>query len=95
MFDLAEDDITDSNYNQVVRHLNETYPEVIQELDLKTCNLNTFLSEVRLQQVCVRVFMHQHSSFEFSGKLTTVYFQIALLQQHACLFGPRELKELV
>lgn len=47
VFDLAEGSITDSNYNQVLQHMNETYPEVIQELDLKTCNLNTFLGEVR------------------------------------------------
>lgn len=45
-FELAESDITDSNYDQVVQHLNETYPDVIQGLDLKTCNLDTFLSEV-------------------------------------------------
>lgn len=54
VFGLAEGDITDSNYNQVVQHLNETYPDVIQELDLKTCNLNTFLSEVGFQRVCAR-----------------------------------------
>ncbi|KAI3360939.1 hypothetical protein L3Q82_013151 [Scortum barcoo] len=45
IFELPEGNITDSNYNQVVQHLNETYPEVFQVLDLKTCNLNTFLSE--------------------------------------------------
>lgn len=46
MFELADGDITDSNYNQVFQHLNETYPDLIQKLDLKTCNLNAFLSEV-------------------------------------------------
>lgn len=45
-FDFAEGGITGHNYTQVVQHLNETYPGVIQELDLKTCDLNTFLSEV-------------------------------------------------
>uniref|UniRef100_A0A671UEK5 Transporter n=1 Tax=Sparus aurata TaxID=8175 RepID=A0A671UEK5_SPAAU len=44
-FELAESDITDSSYDQVVQRLNETYPDVIQGLDLKTCNLDTFLSE--------------------------------------------------
>ncbi|KAG7242140.1 hypothetical protein INR49_024186 [Caranx melampygus] len=45
VFDLAESDITESNYNQVVQRFNETHPEVIQGLALKTCNLDTFLSE--------------------------------------------------
>ncbi|XP_071372144.1 solute carrier family 6 member 19b [Centroberyx affinis] len=44
-FDLPEGNITDSNYDHVVQRFNETYPEVIQELDLQTCDLNTFLSE--------------------------------------------------
>lgn len=50
MFELPEGDITDSNYDQVVQRLNETHPDIIQELDLKTCDLNTFLSEVRLSR---------------------------------------------
>lgn len=56
VFDLAEGDITDSNYNQVLQHLNETYPEVIQEIDLKTCDLNTFLSEVRFHLLCRTIY---------------------------------------
>lgn len=46
MFELADGDITGSNYNQAFQHLNETHPDLIQKLDLKTCNLNAFLSEV-------------------------------------------------
>ncbi|KAJ4931568.1 hypothetical protein JOQ06_025863 [Pogonophryne albipinna] len=45
MFELPEGYITDSNYDQVVQRLNETSPEIIQQLDLSTCNLRTFLSE--------------------------------------------------
>ncbi|KAK6327039.1 hypothetical protein J4Q44_G00026840, partial [Coregonus suidteri] len=37
--------VTESNYDQVLQRLNGTYPEVIQGLNLKTCDLNTFLSE--------------------------------------------------
>ncbi|XP_028326627.1 solute carrier family 6 member 19b [Gouania willdenowi] len=44
-FNLAEDHITGSNYDQILQQLNVTYPGAIQELDLKTCNLDTFLSE--------------------------------------------------
>lgn len=45
-FDLPEANITESNYNQALNELNTTYPDVIQNLNLQTCNLNTFLSEV-------------------------------------------------
>ncbi|XP_008293054.1 solute carrier family 6 member 19b [Stegastes partitus] len=43
-FDLTEDSITDSNYDKMVQSLNETYPDVIQGMDLKTCDMETFLS---------------------------------------------------
>lgn len=45
-FDLPEGNVTESNYDQVLHNLNGTYPEVIQGLNLKTCDLNSFLSEV-------------------------------------------------
>ncbi|XP_031674119.1 sodium-dependent neutral amino acid transporter B(0)AT1 isoform X4 [Oncorhynchus kisutch] len=44
-FDLPEGNVTESNYDQVLQSLNGTHPEVIQGLNLKTCDLNTFLSE--------------------------------------------------
>ncbi|XP_024917124.1 solute carrier family 6 member 19b isoform X2 [Cynoglossus semilaevis] len=45
VFELPEGNITESNYEQVLRSLNETNPEIIQGLPLKICNLDTFLSE--------------------------------------------------
>lgn len=45
-FDLPEGNVTTDNYDQVVTMFNSTSPDVIQTLHLKTCNLNTFLSEV-------------------------------------------------
>ncbi|XP_033837410.1 solute carrier family 6 member 19b [Periophthalmus magnuspinnatus] len=44
-FDLAEGEITTSNYTEVVQHLNTTNPDAFQALHLDTCDLNTFLSE--------------------------------------------------
>lgn len=88
MFDLAESDITDSNYNQVFQHLNETYPEVIQKMDLKTCDLNTFLSEVRFHQLCAVSVLH-------FGKFTYIYFQTMPIMLCCAVSGLRELKELV
>ncbi|XP_035285425.1 sodium-dependent neutral amino acid transporter B(0)AT1-like [Anguilla anguilla] len=44
-FDLAEGNVTESNYAEVLQSLNSTSPEIIQGLSLKTCELSTFLSE--------------------------------------------------
>ncbi|KAI9531892.1 hypothetical protein NQZ68_037126 [Dissostichus eleginoides] len=46
-FDLSEGTITEGNYDEVLQNLNSTISgsEVIQGLDLNTCNLRTFLSE--------------------------------------------------
>ncbi|XP_064205123.1 sodium-dependent neutral amino acid transporter B(0)AT1-like [Anguilla rostrata] len=44
-FDLAEGNVTESNYAEVLQSLNSTSPEIIQGLSLKTCDLSTFLSE--------------------------------------------------
>uniref|UniRef100_A0A8P4K302 Transporter n=1 Tax=Dicentrarchus labrax TaxID=13489 RepID=A0A8P4K302_DICLA len=44
-FDYPENNITDSNYNEVLAHLNQTNPEIIQGLELQTCDLQSFLSQ--------------------------------------------------
>lgn len=46
-FNLPEGNITESNYNEVLHALNSTSPSIIQELDLRTCDIQTFLSQVR------------------------------------------------
>lgn len=45
-FNYPENNITDSNYDEVLIHLNQTSPDIIQGLQLKTCNLQSFLSQV-------------------------------------------------
>lgn len=45
-FDYAENNITDSNYNDVLAHLNHTNPNIIEGLNLETCDMNKFLSQV-------------------------------------------------
>ncbi|XP_066572084.1 sodium-dependent neutral amino acid transporter B(0)AT1 [Amia ocellicauda] len=44
-FDLSEANITEHTYKDVLGQLNSTFPAVIQNLTLKTCDLNSFLSE--------------------------------------------------
>lgn len=43
---LPEGNITDVNYEDMLQSFNSTFPETIQGLNLKTCDLNTFLSDV-------------------------------------------------
>lgn len=47
-FDLPEGNITESNYDGFLQHLNSTAPAVFQDLQLKTCDMQTFLSQVCL-----------------------------------------------
>uniref|UniRef100_W5M739 Transporter n=1 Tax=Lepisosteus oculatus TaxID=7918 RepID=W5M739_LEPOC len=44
-FDYPEANITEDNYYDVLNRFNSTHPDVVQGLNLKTCNLDTFLSE--------------------------------------------------
>ena len=45
-FNYPENNITESNYDEVLAHLNHTNPEIIQGLHLETCDLQAFLSQV-------------------------------------------------
>uniref|UniRef100_A0A8C5EID8 Transporter n=1 Tax=Gouania willdenowi TaxID=441366 RepID=A0A8C5EID8_GOUWI len=44
-FNYPENNITDSNYKEVLMHLNQTNPEIIQGLPLQACDMDVFLSE--------------------------------------------------
>lgn len=46
-FDLAEGSINESNYDVELQRLNGTSPDIIQGLQLRGCDIQTFLSEVR------------------------------------------------
>lgn len=49
-FDLPfEENITVSNYEAVFDRLNTSYPDTLLGLDMKTCDMQEFLSEVILQ----------------------------------------------
>ncbi|XP_047240484.1 sodium-dependent neutral amino acid transporter B(0)AT1-like [Girardinichthys multiradiatus] len=45
VFNYPENNITESNYDQVLTLFNNTNPDIIQGLDLQTCDLQTFLSQ--------------------------------------------------
>uniref|UniRef100_A0A8C8MHY2 Transporter n=1 Tax=Oncorhynchus tshawytscha TaxID=74940 RepID=A0A8C8MHY2_ONCTS len=44
-FDLPEHFFTVNNYEEVLQHYNSTSPDIIQGLNLKTCDLQQFLSQ--------------------------------------------------
>ncbi|CAB1442947.1 unnamed protein product [Pleuronectes platessa] len=44
-FNLPEDNVTSSNYEAAFNHLNSSYPDVVLGLDIKTCDIQTLLSE--------------------------------------------------
>jgi len=53
-FDLPEDNITSSNYEAAFNHLNSTYPDTVLGLDIKTCDIQTLLS-----QVAILIYIYQ------------------------------------
>ncbi|XP_034090936.1 sodium-dependent neutral amino acid transporter B(0)AT1-like [Gymnodraco acuticeps] len=44
-FNYPENNITDGNYDQVLSQFNQTNPDIIQGLQLQTCDMQTFLSQ--------------------------------------------------
>lgn len=56
-FELPEANITESNYIDVFNELNNTFPNIIQSLNLQTCDLNTFLSEVELSFLSKMIYI--------------------------------------
>uniref|UniRef100_A0A3Q2ZP54 Transporter n=1 Tax=Hippocampus comes TaxID=109280 RepID=A0A3Q2ZP54_HIPCM len=44
-FDLPENNITESNYNDMLLYLNQTSPEVVQDLQIQQCDMQFFLSQ--------------------------------------------------
>ncbi|TNN86074.1 Sodium-dependent neutral amino acid transporter B(0)AT1 [Liparis tanakae] len=44
-FNYPENIITENNYNEVLSNLNQTHPDIIQGLQLQTCDLQVFLSQ--------------------------------------------------
>ncbi|XP_033951005.1 sodium-dependent neutral amino acid transporter B(0)AT1-like isoform X4 [Pseudochaenichthys georgianus] len=44
-FELPEDNITTSNYEEAFNSLNSSYPDIVRGLDIKTCDMQTLLSE--------------------------------------------------
>uniref|UniRef100_A0AAQ5X8Q4 Transporter n=1 Tax=Amphiprion ocellaris TaxID=80972 RepID=A0AAQ5X8Q4_AMPOC len=90
-FDMAEGSITDNHYNQVVQRLNETHPEVIQGIDLKTCDLTTFLSEgVEGTGLAFIVFTEAITKMPLSPLWSVLFFIMLFCLGLSSMFGSIE-----
>ncbi|XP_029104167.1 sodium-dependent neutral amino acid transporter B(0)AT1-like [Scleropages formosus] len=87
-FDIPEGNITDSNYDEVLQSLNSTFPQTIQNLNLKTCDLNTFLSEgVEGTGVAFIVFTEAITKMPISLLWSILFFIMLFCLGLSSMFG--------
>ncbi|XP_037120686.1 sodium-dependent neutral amino acid transporter B(0)AT1-like [Syngnathus acus] len=44
-FDLSENNITESNYDNMLMYFNQTSPDIVKDLQIQTCDMQSFLSQ--------------------------------------------------
>ncbi|CAM4640757.1 unnamed protein product [Leuciscus chuanchicus] len=90
-FDLPEGNVTESNYNSVLQHLNNTTPAVIQELQLKTCDMQTFLSQgVEGTGLAFIVFTEAITKMPISPIWSVLFFIMLFCLGLSTMFGSVE-----
>ncbi|XP_041665108.1 sodium-dependent neutral amino acid transporter B(0)AT1-like [Cheilinus undulatus] len=87
-FDLPEDSITTSSYDAAFTHLNSTYPDVILGLDIKTCDMQIFLSEgVEGTGLAFIVFTEAITKMPGSPAWSVLFFLMLFCLGVSTLFG--------
>ncbi|XP_068431315.1 sodium-dependent neutral amino acid transporter B(0)AT1-like [Clinocottus analis] len=92
-FDLAEGAITESNYDEILQKFNGTISgsEVIQGLDLSTCNLRTFLSDgVEGTGLAFIVFTEAITKMPVSPLWSVLFFIMLFCLGLSTMFGSIE-----
>ncbi|XP_056153965.1 sodium-dependent neutral amino acid transporter B(0)AT1-like [Lampris incognitus] len=92
-FDLAEGDLTEKNYHEMLQGLNSTASgsEIIQGLDLNDCNLQTFLSEgVEGTGLAFIVFTEAITKMPISPLWSILFFIMLLCLGLSTMFGSIE-----
>ncbi|XP_034090918.1 sodium-dependent neutral amino acid transporter B(0)AT1-like [Gymnodraco acuticeps] len=92
-FDLSEGTFTEGNYDEVLQNLNSTISgsEVIQGLDLSTCNLRTFLSEgVEGTGLAFIVFTEAITKMPVSPLWSVLFFIMLFCLGLSTMFGSIE-----
>ncbi|XP_055013273.1 sodium-dependent neutral amino acid transporter B(0)AT1-like isoform X2 [Boleophthalmus pectinirostris] len=90
---LAEGNITESNYNEMLQQLNSSdqYQSIIQGLDLSTCDLQTFLSEgVEGTGLAFIVFTEAITKMPISPLWAVLFFIMLFCLGLSTMFGSVE-----
>ncbi|XP_075968815.1 sodium-dependent neutral amino acid transporter B(0)AT1-like [Anarhichas minor] len=87
-FDLPEDNITTSNFEAALNHLNSSYPDTVLGLDIKTCDMQTLLSEgVEGTGLAFIVFTEAIIKMPGSPVWSVLFFVMLLCLGLSTLFG--------
>ncbi|XP_034401372.1 sodium-dependent neutral amino acid transporter B(0)AT1-like [Cyclopterus lumpus] len=87
-FDLPEDNITTSNYEAALIHLNNSYPDTVLGLDINTCDIQTLLSEgVEGTGLAFIVFTEAITKMPGSPFWSVLFFVMLLCLGLSSLFG--------
>ncbi|KAL2083955.1 hypothetical protein ACEWY4_019473 [Coilia grayii] len=87
-FDLPEGQVDTTNYGQFLEMFNGTNPEIIQTLNLKTCNLDTFLSEgVEGTGLAFIVFTEAITKMPLSPLWSVLFFVMLFCLGLSSMFG--------
>ncbi|XP_034456330.1 sodium-dependent neutral amino acid transporter B(0)AT1-like [Hippoglossus hippoglossus] len=88
VFNLPEDNITTSNYEAALIHLNSSHPDVVLGLDIKTCDMHTLLSEgVEGTGLAFIVFTEAITKMPGSPVWSVLLFLMLLCLGLSTLFG--------
>ncbi|KAL0167196.1 hypothetical protein M9458_039040, partial [Cirrhinus mrigala] len=87
-FDLPEGNITENNYDSFLEHLNSTAPAAFQELQLKTCDMQTLLSEgVEGTGLAFIVFTEAITKMPISPLWSVLFFIMLFCLGLSTMFG--------
>ncbi|XP_071377562.1 sodium-dependent neutral amino acid transporter B(0)AT1-like [Centroberyx affinis] len=87
-FDLAEDSITTSNYEKALNHLNSSSPDIVFELNIKTCDMQKLLSEgVEGTGLAFIVFTEAITKMPVSPIWSILFFIMLLCLGLSTMFG--------
>uniref|UniRef100_A0A4W6FT85 Transporter n=1 Tax=Lates calcarifer TaxID=8187 RepID=A0A4W6FT85_LATCA len=87
-FGLPEDNITTSNYESALNHLNSSYPDIVLGLDIKTCDMHKLLSEgVEGSGLAFIVFTEAITKMPGSPIWSVLFFLMLFCLGLSTLFG--------
>ncbi|XP_051992392.1 sodium-dependent neutral amino acid transporter B(0)AT1-like [Xyrauchen texanus] len=91
VFDLPEGNITESNYDSFIQNLNSTAPDILQELNLKNCDMQTFLSQgVEGTGLAFIVFTEAITKMPVSPLWAVLFFIMLFCLGMSTMFGSVE-----